>query len=133
MAEFNQHALSADIFFASDIGQVSREVPGLAFDLSRPKDQRGNGLFSYAFLHALSTDATVLRATPASQVVDVHVFGLAEYFEAVFFNQKQPDSDANRLMQLYKWKDIQTPKFYPTREDEGDPIVRSFVNGAPKE
>jgi caspase domain-containing protein len=125
-SDLKEHAVSADILFSSDAGQFSREVRGLAFDRSRPTSRQGNGLFSYALLQALTTDATLL-GNVRNSVVEVRVSGIQHYFNSVFFNTKIPNSEAARLMKKYTWRQIQSPKFYLTRDGDNDLLVRSFV------
>ena len=126
VSDLKNHAISANIFFSSDIGQASREVHEPAFDHNRPANRQGNGLFAYALLHALTTDATILGGV-RSGLVEVRVLGLAQYFDTVFFNAGLPNGEARQLMKSNNWIDIQTPKFYPTRNGDSNQIVRSFL------
>jgi hypothetical protein len=87
--DLKTRALSTDIFFSSDARQPSREVPGLAYDRSRAMNRRGNSLFTYALLKALTTDATILSGE-RNHLVSVRVLGLAHYFDTVFFNASNP-------------------------------------------
>lgn len=130
ISDLKTHALSADVFFSSDARQPSREVPGLAFDASRPQERLGNGLFTYALLRGLTTDGTQLPGERGA-LVSVRVRGLAHYFDTVFFNPALHDGEASRLMKQYGWNTIQTPRFYPMRESRpGTSIVRTFVQAA---
>jgi hypothetical protein len=126
VSDLNNHAVSANVFFSSDVGQASREEPEPAFDHTRPRDRQGNGLFSYALLHALTTDVTILAAARRN-IVQVRVLGIANYFDSVFFKADLPDGEAEHLMRKNNWADIQTPKFYPTRGGDTDQVVRTFV------
>lgn len=124
--DLKTRALSADIFFSSDARQPSREVPGLAYDRSRPRKRQGNSLFTYALLKALTTDETILSGE-RNRVVSVRVQGLANYFDTVFFNASIKDGEAARLMKQYNWPSIQKPRFYPARTDKISSVVRTFV------
>ena len=86
----------------SDARQPSREVAGLAYDKTRPKDRQGNSLFTYALLKALTTDESILSGD-RSPLVSVRVLGLANYFDSVFFNAWIKDGEAARLMKRYSW------------------------------
>ncbi|WP_316228497.1 MULTISPECIES: caspase family protein [unclassified Bradyrhizobium] len=124
--DLKTRALSADIFFSSDARQPSREVPGLAYDRSRPKNRQGNSLFTYGLLKALTTDETILSGEH-SRLVSVRVLGLANYFDTVFFNASIKDGEAARLMKQYGWTDIQTPRYYLARTGKFSSVVRTFV------
>jgi hypothetical protein len=83
LGDLKTRALSADIFFSSDARQPSREVLGLAYDRSRPKNRQGNSLFTYALLKALTTDETILRGE-RNHLVSVRVLSLAYYRHGFF-------------------------------------------------
>jgi WD40 repeat protein len=119
-------ALSADIFFSSDARQPSREVPGLAYDRSRPKNRQGNSLFTYALLKAMTTDETILKGNH-DRLVSIKVRPVADYFETVFFNASIKDGEAARLMKRYSWPTIQTPRYYPARTGKFSSVVRTFI------
>ena len=124
--DLKTRALSADVFFSSDARQPSREVAGLAYDKTRPKDRQGNSLFTYALLKALTTDESILSGD-RSPLVSVRVLGLANYFDSVFFNASIKDGEAARLMKRYSWPNIQTPKLYLARTGRFSSVVRTFV------
>ena len=126
ISDLKTRALSADIFFSSDARQPSREVPGLAYDLSRPKNRQGNSLFTYALMKALTTDETVLRGD-RSPLVSIRVLGLSNYFESVFFNPTIEDGEAARLMKRYSWTSIQTPRSYLARSGKYSSVIRTFT------
>ena len=107
-SDLKTRALSADIFFSSDARQPSREVPGLAYDRSRPKNRQGNSLFTYALLKALTTDETILSGE-RNHLVSVRVLGLANYFDTVFFNASIKDGEAARLMKQYAGRAFRHP------------------------
>ena len=127
--DLKTRALSADIFFSSDARQPSREVLGLAYDRSRPKNRQGNSLFTYALLKALTTDETILSGE-RNHLVSVRVLGLANYFDTVFFNTSIKDGEAARLMKQYGWPSIQTPRHYLARTGKFSSVVRTFVRAS---
>ena len=129
LEDLKTRGLSADIFFSSDARQPSREVPGLAYDRSRPKNRQGNSLFTYALLKALTTDETILTGE-RDHLVYVRVLGLANYFDTVFFNASVKDGEAARLMKQYDWPNIQTPTHYLARTGKFSSVVRTFARGS---
>lgn len=129
LADLKTRALSADVFFSSDARQPSREVPGLAYDRSRPKNRQGNSLFTYALLKALTTDETILSGE-RSPLVSIRVLGLANYFDTVFFNPSIKDGEAARLMKEYGWLSIQTPRHYLAHTGKFSSVVRTFVRAS---
>lgn len=126
VGDLKTRALTADIFFSSDARQPSREVPGLAYDRSRPKTRQGNSLFTYALLKAMTTDETILRGE-RNHLVSVRVLGLANYFDTVFFNESIKGGEAERLMKQYGWPNIQTPRHYLERTSRFSSVVRTFA------
>jgi hypothetical protein len=129
LEDLKTRGLSADIFFSSDARQPSREVPGLAYDRSRPKNRQGNSLFTYALLKALTTDETILTGE-RDHLVYVRVLGLANYFDTVFFNASVKDGEAAHLMKQYDWPNIQTPTHYLARTGKFSSVVRTFARGS---
>jgi len=116
--EFRNGDLSANFFFGSLSGQGSSEFADVAFDKARPARERGNGLFTAAFLRALTT------RTAAREGV-VTISDAASFMQQVFFNSRDPKSPAARVRQKYRLPFIQEPKYYRGRDDEEPRVIRT--------
>lgn len=125
-AEFEKQSLDAHFFFASDAGQESFELAETAFDISRPKERQGNGLFTFALLKALTTPRA--NAASPSSARRIEIPWLADFLRNRFFDRANPRSPANLLKVRFP-SDIPyipEPKYIAARSDNTDQLIRTL-------
>jgi hypothetical protein len=125
--EARNYPLRADIFYSSSVLEPSREANELAFDGTRqPEARRGNSLFAYGLLLAL-TRLPRDHALPGAPL-RVSVDRIREYLRDEFFNPDNGESRAVQLMKAKNWPFLQRPTHVAQRIEQRDPrIVRTLV------
>jgi hypothetical protein len=113
--EFERNLLSADFFFSAAPGQYSLDQGELAYSTTRPKDEQGNGLFTYALLKSLTDMGT---APAGSKPRKVEVYDVDRYVRG-FFDSQDEESAAVRLIRRLQEQGIsvalQQPMYVPAR------------------
>jgi hypothetical protein len=111
-----EQVMDVHFFFSSDLGEVSYEVGGLAFDRKRPVVRQGNSLFTYSLLYGLNNPNAA--APVSSEWGTIKIRGLAEYLETRFFNLNDPDNAVGRLKAERNWPYVPTPQFILARDPQ---------------
>jgi DNA-binding beta-propeller fold protein YncE len=113
--EFERNLMTADFFFSAAPGQYSLDQGDLAFSQTRPADERGNGLFTYAMLKSLTDTSDV---PPGGKPRKVEIYDVDRYVRG-FFDARDRDSAAMRLIGRLAAQGIsvtlQQPMFVPAR------------------
>jgi uncharacterized caspase-like protein len=129
--EFEKNLLSADFFFSAAPGQYSLDQGELAYSTARPKEQQGNGLFTYALLQSL-TDAG--GAQPSGKPRKVEVYDIDRYVRG-FFDSHDTESAAVRLIRKLQEQGVsvalQQPMFVPARRRVASGTVIRTLEPAP--
>ncbi len=113
-AEFQDQVLSAHYLFSGMAGQYSLDQRKYAIDPSRPFNERGNGLFSYAFLKALTDRKADLPGKKAGRN-RIEIIEVKRYLDRQF-DLDDEKSLANEFRNRFKKKDIQQPVYVPARK-----------------
>ena len=129
--EFERNLLSADFFFSAAPGQYSLDQGELAFSSERPKEEQGNGLFTYAFLKSLTDPGA---APSGSGPRKVEVYDVDRYVRD-FFDSRDDESAAMQLIRRLKDQGIsvalQQPMFVPSRRRAGAGTVLRTLDAVP--
>lgn len=131
--EFEEQVLSAHFLFSARAGQYSLEQKDLVFSEGRPEKDRGNGLFTYGLLRAL----TAPEADLASRIVGrnkIEVREIGVYLDR-FFDPDDHESAATRLIDKLRGLGIaataQQPTLVPARRVPSDVSVVRSLEPAP--
>lgn len=129
--EFERNLMQADFFFSAAPGQTSLDQGELAYSAARPEGERGNGLFTYAFLKALTDPGTAPASIGARHV---EVYDVDRYIRS-FFDGRDEASAAMRLVRLLAERGekiaLQQPMFVPARRRTGGGTVLRTLEPAP--
>lgn len=129
--EFERNLLSADFFFSAAPGQYSLDQGELAYSTTRPKDEQGNGLFTYALLKSLTDTGT---AQLGSKPRKVEVYDVDRYVRG-FFDSQDEESAAVRLIRRLQEQGIsvalQQPMYVPARRRVSAGTVIRTLEPAP--
>jgi Caspase domain/WD domain, G-beta repeat len=129
-AEFQDQVLSAHYFFSALTGQYSLDQREYAINQSRPKAERGNGLFSYTLLKAL-TDKSADLPGKLSGKNRIEIIEVKRYLDRQY-DLGNKKSLASEFRELFNMADIQQPVYVPARrlgaKREGDEssIIRTL-------
>lgn len=123
--EFEENVLSAHFFFSGKAAQFSLEQSVFAFDKSRAPADRGNGLFTYAMLDALTNPEADLPDDGSSVRNKIEIDEVRRFVTA-FFNLKKPTSPVNRLRKATRITTIQQPVYVPARTQHESQVIRSL-------
>ena len=113
-AEFQDQVLSAHYFFSGLAGQYSLDQRKYSINSSRPSNERGNGLFSYAFLKALTDKKADLPGKKAGRN-RIEIIEVKRYLDRQF-DLEDEKSLAMEFRKRFKKKDIQQPVYVPARK-----------------
>ncbi|MCP4933724.1 MAG: hypothetical protein GY927_05830 [bacterium] len=116
-AEFQDQVLSAHYFFSGLAGQYSLDQRKYAINAKRPFNERGNGLFSYAFLKALTDKKADLPGKKAGRD-RIEIVEVKRYLDRQF-DLDDEKSLANEFRNRFKKSDIQQPVYVPARKHGG--------------
>ena len=129
--EFERNLLSADFFFSAAPGQYSLDQGELAYSTARPKEQQGNGLFTYALLKSLTDTG---GAPAGSKPRKVEVYDVDRYVRG-FFDSHDEESAAVRLIRRLQEQGIsvalQQPMYVPARRRASAGTVIRTLEPAP--
>ena len=132
-AEFQDQLLSAHYFFSGQAGQYSLDQADYAFNRARPPSERGNGLFSFALLKAL-TDRDADLPGPAAGRGRIEVIEVKRYLDRLF-DLGDADSLASIISRSRRRRDIQQPVYIPSRRlgqslgAAGSTVIRTLDPG----
>ena len=120
-----EQSLEVHFFFSGDVGQPAYQIEGLSFEQKQPGSRKGNGLFTYAFLDALTNQRAAVHADPTHDVIKVS--GLDHYLRDEFFNTQNPSSPSMILKAKHpEWPYLPEPQILPARNRDADKVVRSL-------
>ena len=129
--EFERNLLSADFFFSAAPGQYSLDQGELAYSTTRPKDEQGNGLFTYALLKSLTDTGT---APAGSKPRKIEVYDVDRYVRG-FFDSQDEESAAVRLIRRLQEQGVsvalQQPMYVPARRRVSAGTVIRTLEPAP--
>lgn len=125
--EFERNLLTADFFFSAAPGQYSLDQGELAFADTRPKDEQGNGLFTYALLKSLTEPVVAVTSGKPGRI---EVYDVDRYMRG-FFDGHDAESAATRLIRRLQEQGIavslQQPVFVPSRRrSAGATVIRTL-------
>ncbi len=129
-AEFQDQVLSAHYFFSGLAGQYSLDQRKYSINSSRPFSERGNGLFSYAFLKALTDTKADLPGNKAGRN-RIEIIEVKRYLDRQF-DLDDEKSLAMEFRNRFKKTDIQQPVYVPARKlgqqqgNQGGSVLRTL-------
>ena len=127
--EFEERVLSAHFFFSAKAGQFSLDQNLYAFSKDRPARARGNGIFTYALLSALTSRKADIAGSTAGRN-KIEVWEIGRYLEGFFDPEDRSSAAAkliSRLEALGHHVILQEPVFVPARRSRAaTSVVRSL-------
>jgi Caspase domain len=114
--ELQRQLLSANVFFSGKAGQVSFEQTEFVFDRTRTTARRGNGLFTFALLDALTNPKADLPRGNQPPNGQIELDEIARYVGGIF-NPSDPESIMRKVAALHpnQFKTLQEPDFLEAR------------------
>lgn len=122
LRQFRQGDFDASFFFGSSILNPSVEIESVGFDMTRESARVGNGLFTYAFLKALSTRPL---AHDRGKPFNVDTPRVRSYLQN-FFDIDKADSEIHTLLPLIKSRFPPKPTPIQSRNAPSNETLRTL-------
>ncbi len=119
---------STHLFLSSGETQESRVTNLLAFDPTRPEKMRGNSVFTYALLKALTEESGASFQIPGSKVKQVTIDRIGPYLSDVLFNRNNPESPIKIVADQEQWPVFPQPQSFQAEVTFPSKVIRSLNN-----